>query len=241
MFQQGSYAEARVKYEEAIFLFSALLETSLATPAEHKIALVSRPFVLYSVFILGLLSVVIVLYLALHPSYRETLVLLDKAQRALEADRLIAPEGDNAVMYSSEILGLNANHAEAKRILEAVVSRLTVLGETAVQQGDLLHAKSHHQAAESVARQFKISETEVRRIAELIAATEKRLTEEAKQKPLAEEQRRRTQAAQIEALLSKARQALTANRLATPVGDNAVEYAEQLLALAPNQGGHGRS
>jgi hypothetical protein len=160
LFQQGSYAEARVKYEEAISLFSALPETSLAAPLERKIALVSRPFVLYSVFILGLLSVVIVLYLALRPSHRETLpeiaegkkaleqgdlgraethqrearvlvgrfkladadterlgedalvaakererqareqrttVLLNKAQRALEANWLITPEGDNAV------------------------------------------------------------------------------------------------------------------------------------------------
>jgi hypothetical protein len=128
---------------------------------------------------------------------QRTAVLLDKAQRALEADRLIAPEGDNAVMYSGEILGLDANHAEAKRILEAVVSRLTTLGETAVQQGDLPNAKSHHQAAEGIARQFKISETGVRRIAELIAAQEQRLAEEAETKRLTEEQQRRAEAKRL--------------------------------------------
>jgi hypothetical protein len=128
---------------------------------------------------------------------QRTAVLLDKAQRALEADRLIAPEGDNAVMYSGEILGLDANHAEAKRILEAVVSRLTTLGETAVQQGDLPNAKSHHQAAEGIARQFKISETGVRRIAELIAAQEQRLAEEAETKRLTEEQQRRAEAERL--------------------------------------------
>jgi translation initiation factor 3 subunit A len=128
---------------------------------------------------------------------QRTAVLLDKAQRALEADRLIAPESDNAVMYSGEILGLDANHAEAKRILEAVVSRLTTLGETAVQQGDLPNAKSHHQAAEGIARQFKISETGVRRIAELIAAQEQRLAEEAETKRLTEEQQRRAEAERL--------------------------------------------
>ena len=188
LFQQGSYAEARVKYEEAISLFSALLEASLGAPPERKLAFISGPY-LYAVFVLGLLSVVIVLYLALHPSYRET-------------------------------------HPEIAE------------GKKALEQRDLGRAEEQKRLAEEVRREAeakRLAEEQQRRAeAERLAEEQRRKTEE---KRLAEEQRRRTQAAQIEALLSKARQALTANRLTTPAGDNAVEYAEQLLALAPKQGG----
>ena len=91
--------------------------------------------------------------------------------------------------------------------------------------------------AEEVRREAEVKrlaeEQQRRAEAEQLAEEQRRKEEEQR---LAEEQRRKAQAAQIEALLSKARQALIANWLTTPVGDNAVEYTEQLLALAPNQG-----
>jgi Serine/threonine protein kinase len=72
LFQQGSFAEARVKYEEAISVLSAVLETSRAAPAERKVAFVSRPY-FYVASILVLLSVVIVIYWVSLTPYRETL------------------------------------------------------------------------------------------------------------------------------------------------------------------------
>jgi serine/threonine protein kinase len=309
LFQQGSYTEARVKYEEAISLFSALLETSLAAPAGRKIALVSHPFVLYPVLILGLLSIVIVLYLALYPSTlpeiaegkktleqgdlgrfkradadtkrldkereqaeREASIakLLNEARKALAGDRLMTPAGENAVELAAQVLVLEPGHQGAQQVqqvLAEVVTRYVGLGEAALSKKQLDKAQVYHKTAQGLVQRYQLPDSEVGRLAERIAAQEQRMAEEVRreaeakrlaeeqqrraeaerlaeeqrrkeeEKRLAEEQRRKVRAAQIEALLSKARQALAANRLTTPVGDNAIEYAEQLLALAPKQGG----
>jgi hypothetical protein len=148
--------------------------------------------------------------------------LLHKAKEALQADRLIAPKGDNAAAYAGAVLQSEAGHAEARQMLEAVVARLTVLGESAVQRREIPKAKGYHQAGAWLVQQYGLAGTGPTKLLQQIAAFERQLAEES------------ARAERIAALLKKAKEALMADRLMAPEGDNAVGYAEEILQLQAN-------
>ncbi len=148
--------------------------------------------------------------------------LLHKAKEALQADRLIAPKGDNAAAYAGAVLQSEAGHAEARQTLEAVVTRLTVLGGSAVQQREIPKAKGYHQAGAWLVQQYGLASTGPAKLLHQIKTLEQQLAEEAA----------RTE--RIAALLKKAKEALMVDRLMAPEGDNAVGYAEEILQLQAN-------
>jgi hypothetical protein len=150
--------------------------------------------------------------------------LLKRANEALKADRLVTPKDDNAVVYASEVLKLEANQAQARQVLEAVAGRLVALGESAVQTGQIPKAKGYQETALDLARRYGLDETRSNKLLALITAAEQRLAEAAKQ-----EAERKAQEQRIAELLHKAKEALQADRLIAPKGNNAAAYAGAVL------------
>jgi hypothetical protein len=178
--------------------------------------------------------------------------LLKKAKEALMADRLMAPEGDNAVGYAEGILQLQANHPDARWILEVTAARLIALGEFALQQSEIPKAQGYQHTAAGLVQRYGLNKAGLTGLAEQITATQQQLAKETRkqeaQQRLEDETRRKheeeqakrlaeqqAREAKIAALLTKAREALANNQLSMPAGRNTLEYTGQVLMLDPVQ------
>lgn len=167
--------------------------------------------------------------------------LLAKATKALAANRLTTPAGDNAVAYAAKILKLEPQQPEAQRIVSEAAAWYVSSAERALAQGDLNKAQRYQQAAQKLITEYPLTHLEVQALAERISNELKQQAETARRKKDEEPQRltrqheakKAAQAEQIDSLLRKAQQALAANRSTLPAGDNAVDYAGQVLSLQP--------
>jgi tetratricopeptide (TPR) repeat protein len=118
---------------------------------------------------------------------------LSKAEQALAADRLTTPEGDNALAHVEQALALDPRDPQAKALLKLVfrqqgeqvnkgadryhraqrtntrelardvVISHVVLGERALDRGDIAKALRHSELAEELASQYGIDEENLKR------------------------------------------------------------------------------
>ncbi len=107
--------------------------------------------------------------------------LRKKAKSALAGNRLTSPSGDNAVELAGKMLTLDNGRNEGLQILQEVVGRYVAMGEVAVGAEDLSGADGHFRAAERIVKNYRLSDTELRRL-------DRRLTQ--KKQELAELERR---------------------------------------------------
>ncbi len=113
--------------------------------------------------------------------------------------------------------------------------------ERALAQGDPNKAQRYQQAAQKLVTEYPLTHIEVQTLAERISYELKQQAETARRKKDEEPQRlarqheakKAAQAERIDSLLRKAQQASAANRFTLPAGDNAVDYAGQVLSLQP--------
>lgn len=69
--------------------------------------------------------------------------LLDDAGRALEANRLMRPAGDNAYAYYQQVLALDSLNTEARLGIKRIGRRYLVLANDAASEGDLAGARQY--------------------------------------------------------------------------------------------------
>ena len=160
------------------------------------------------------------------------------AEQDLKAGRLVSPEGNNALVRFREVLTLDEQNAAAMIGVEAVVTDLVTLGSDAANRNDFDHAGEYLKQAAAIDPKSK-------RVLEARTALAKaRQGFEAKQRRLAEEERKRAAAAETIAaeseaekevgeLLAKAENDLKVLRLTSPAGANAYERYQRALELDP--------
>ncbi len=135
--------------------------------------------------------------------------LLERADAALAAGKLVAPEVDNALGYYRAVLAEEPVNIKALEGVEAVGRRLLTQAQEALERDDFSTAEARMgAAAEILSSRFEIARLE----REL--ATRKVVVE-------------------VEHYLSQAETAFGAANYEAPDGDNALHYYEQALALDP--------
>ncbi|MGH8582374.1 MAG: hypothetical protein ACREWG_06205, partial [Gammaproteobacteria bacterium] len=96
--------------------------------------------------------------------------LVEKARRALVANRLTSPANESAVAYLRQLTRLDAQNTDATRIASAVVARYVGLAGDALKRRDPALAETHRSSASRVAAEFSISDAGLDRLPERIAA-----------------------------------------------------------------------
>jgi serine/threonine protein kinase len=139
--------------------------------------------------------------------------LLDEATLALAEQRLIRPGQDNAYAKFRAALELAPANAQAQQGLQAVADELLAQIEVALDAGDMERAGSLLSDARRIGQGQSISYASLNRRYEDIIKPGK------------------SSSAQIESLLVRGEQALLADRLMRPEGDNAVSAFQSVLAL----------
>lgn len=76
--------------------------------------------------------------------------LLQKAEQALNIDRLTSPADDNAYSYYQQVLQLQPQHPAASDGIEQIIQRYLVLSEEYTQAGNITRAKTLLSRAESL-------------------------------------------------------------------------------------------
>lgn len=167
---------------------------------------------------------------------------LEQAKQALDAGRLTSPIGDNAYDFYQSVLTLEPDNAAAR----AGVSNIAA--EYLRQAKELAGQENFTRARALVAAAVQIDNTHIDLpstqafIVEQEDAISKRKLEQAQQQvqaadfavQQARDEQRRKKAEVIASLLSNAGVDFIKNRLQSPVGDNAVEKYQQVLALDPS-------
>ncbi len=96
--------------------------------------------------------------------------LLEKAKKALAANRLTTPAGDNVVEYAGRVLAMQAGHPGAMRILQEAVGRYVALGEVALSTGRLDNARRYQRTAERLVKDYGLPDAELRKLAARVLA-----------------------------------------------------------------------
>jgi len=151
--------------------------------------------------------------------------LMKQAEEAREADRWMAPEGDNVLEYAGQMLDLDPEHEGARQLISLTVTKSLEAAESALNRGELEKARAYSEEAGELGRRYKVESAELSWLSERIAAEERRRQET--------EQQQAQRKARIEQLLGRAREALAAGRLVRPPEDNALGHARNVWALDP--------
>ncbi|MGH8615215.1 MAG: protein kinase domain-containing protein [Gammaproteobacteria bacterium] len=171
--------------------------------------------------------------------------LTRRANQALAVNNLTTPKRDNVVAYARELIALVPQDAQTQRLLGVVIERYVEMAAKALARNDIQPAHAAQQKARDVAAEFGIANNDLERLGERIAAKEMDLAEGERKREearrLAEakaaegQEKKAVRVDDIDGLLEQATKALAANRLTTPAGANAAEYAGRVLTL---QAGH---
>jgi len=151
--------------------------------------------------------------------------LMKQAERAREAERWTAPEGDNVLDYARQILDREPKHEGARQLIAQTVAKSLEEEAAALNRGEIEKARLHSEQARELVQRYEIVSPELNWLTERIAAEEPRRQEV--------EQREARRKARTEDLLERAREAFAAGRLSHPERDNALAYAREVLILAP--------
>ncbi len=153
----------------------------------------------------------------------------------LAAGNLIAPSDNNALSDFRAVLDLDPSNQDARQGINQIVTRLLENAEQAMAGGDLKNAETWLNRVVAIepdninanALAEQISDHKARVEAERLLA-ERRAQEEALQHEQETERRQN-----INRLLDKAEDALSANRLIEPPGSNALGFYREVLQLDP--------
>lgn len=135
--------------------------------------------------------------------------LLVLAEEAYQNKQLVGPGDGNALTYYRQALGVEADNAEARQGIDKIERYFEQLIESDIGQGNLDAAEQNLVILESIAPDSIALEN----LRDVIA--DKKANEA------------------VDRLLSRAEEALNANRLTVPAQDNAVYYYREVLKLAP--------
>ena len=143
---------------------------------------------------------------------------------------MTTPAADSAVGHARALRKLQPDHPEAARIASAVIDWYLGVAENASADGNLKQAQDNHKKAQAIAAEFRVQDEALGRLEERIAAEEQKQVE--KRKALAASAAEEDgSSSDLDNLRAEARAALSANRLTTPGGDNAVEHADRMLLM----------
>lgn len=134
-------------------------------------------------------------------------VALESAQAAMEAGRLIEPEGDNALESYRSVLETEPENEQAQAGIDEIVTRLVERANTALDQGRVRDALELVSAAETI-------RPDAQGLAELQSRVEERR--------------------EVIELLRSASEDLQAGRLVAPEEDNALATYRQVLEIDPD-------
>ncbi len=143
--------------------------------------------------------------------------LLGQAREAQKENRLTQPTGRNAVIYFQQVLAMDSSNPEAQAGLDSISNQLLDDTQQAISYADL-------NKADSILDQIRtISGTtnDILRLRKTITEKRESIVAESKQNR------------EISNLLSIAQSHLTAMRLSSPAGDNALDSYQAILALDP--------
>jgi len=135
---------------------------------------------------------------------RTVQLLIEKAQRHVDASRLTAPAGDNAVEFYREVLALDPENEQALAGIDAVLGRLVEKAKADLRDGKLERA---------------------------LQVVKEGLEIDGDSKPLVALQSKIEQQREILVLVAKGREQLAANKLADPENDNAATSFRAALNL----------
>jgi tetratricopeptide (TPR) repeat protein len=143
--------------------------------------------------------------------------LIQQAQGALAAGRLIEPEGNSALAYLRKAREKAAEPVRLRKLVAPVVQRYAELAEQALQHNDPQASERYAQTGMEVAVEFSVTADKPRSILDKIA-------------------RARVER-QVDEWVRLASTALKAGRLNGPGEDHALAYADRIEKLVPGHKG----
>jgi hypothetical protein len=146
-------------------------------------------------------------------------ILLDKAKKALTDDKLDMPVENNAVYYVQQMLTLSPKYPSALQLLTKIVDRYIEQVHFTLNKVQLQLAQAFQQKAQVLVTQYALNNHDDK-LKQLQIAIDKKVAQADLETRLA-------------SLVDKTKRLLANNRLSTQVEDNAVDYAQQVFALAP--------
>ncbi|WP_101758302.1 serine/threonine-protein kinase [Oceanicoccus sp. KOV_DT_Chl] len=167
--------------------------------------------------------------------------LLAEAAVAIKDNRLSSPIGDNAYDRYQSVLALDPENADALSGISTIAASFLKQSIAEAANNNFSRARALVAAAIQIdsqhpdlqATQLSINKSEERaRQQQLAESNKKQLTPEELERQRIQSEKTRGQ--QIVALLKAANSDLKADRLQTPVGNNAVEKFRQVLQLDPS-------
>lgn len=152
--------------------------------------------------------------------------LLHKARAAMQADHLFEPAQDNAQYYLTTLLALVPHHATARSEISQLFEHYLNRAEALVNASDIDLAEPFLDQASQIS--YYIENQAIKQRFTLLYQS----FQQTRQRLIAESERSK----KIEELLQKAENALLAQQLTSPPGDNAFDYFQQILLEAPQHG-----
>ncbi|ARN74238.1 serine/threonine protein kinase [Oceanicoccus sagamiensis] len=153
----------------------------------------------------------------------QTLSLLDNANEALADGRLFEPADNNAQYYYTTALALAPMNQQAIDGIEALIS--TYLDSAQKSMGDVDEAAAAQWLNRSAQIAFYANDQSLLERQQTLRADLFQM----QQQNIRQDQRQ----GQVELLLAGAKKALSENKLSSPIGDNAYDKYQSVLALDP--------
>lgn len=149
--------------------------------------------------------------------------LLSKARQAAQSEHLFEPHNDNAQYYLTTLLALVPHHATARAEISQLFGLYLNRAESLIASGNTDEAETFLNQSSQIS--YYIEDTDIKeRFTQLYQSLLQK-----RQQQMVEAERSK----KVEALLALAEQALAAERLTSPPGDNAFDYFQQILLEAP--------
>jgi hypothetical protein len=154
----------------------------------------------------------------------KTQSLLAEADRRIKARKLTTPEQENALVPLHQILRIDPGNKNVTQRVDSILNIYAVSGQRELEQNNPDKAQRLLQKGRKVAQEFKSLNVTTKKLDELAANI----------KTFTEQQQKTVQLKQtpdkISQILATAEEQITARKLTSPAGDNAVETLRQGLA-----------
>lgn len=154
-------------------------------------------------------------------------IMLKNAENAMREGKLATPPEDNATYYYTTVLALAPDTPQALQGIERVMDGLLIRAERAIKENAVDEAKNWLGRVADIAFYSDNSTLRDRRQnlrSQLIAVSQRQIRQVERSRELTR-------------LIAAAAAAVEADRLTSPVGDNAYEHYQSVLALDPDNTG----
>jgi len=175
-------------------------------------------------------------YRQLESRTRQVEAALAQAQAHMDAGRLTAPPGNNALESYRSVLSLDPDQADARLGIGAIRGGILADAESAFAAGDIDAARMLLEQASALRGDSGRVDALRREIDRHVSAQQRQAAiarTESERREQARERAERQRRARVEALLDKAGAATADGRVTAPAGDNALSYYRRVLRLDP--------